>query len=202
MSYLVGITGGSASGKTRFINELLNNFENGQVSIFSQDNYYRDRHQQPKDENGIENFDTPESIDIETFKKDLKKLHLGEKIEIKEYTFNNSDKEAKHVVFNPAPIILAEGLFVFNDSELLNLFDLKIFIEADEPTKLTRRLLRDKNERGYDIDDVLYRYSRHVYPNYLTYVKPLQFKSDMIIPNNNSFEKALEVVISHLKTKI
>lgn len=198
--YVVGITGGSASGKTRFIHELLRAFDTKDICLVSQDHYYRDREKQPKDEQGVENFDLPESIDHLAFQNDIRQLINGSQVRRKEYTFNNSAKTASILTFQPAPIIVAEGLFAFYKRENLNLYDLKIFIEASEPIKMVRRIVRDKNERGYDLDDVLYRYEKHVYPTYEKYIKPFQSEADLIIPNHSSFEKALNVVVSHLKS--
>ncbi len=198
--YLIGITGGSASGKTLFINELINRFTSKEICLVSQDHYYLDREKQPKDENGIENFDLPQSIDHDAFYKDLNELLGGNIIRRKEYTFNNPDKTPDTLIFSPAPIIVAEGLFAFYKREYLKLYDLKLFIEASEPVKLIRRINRDNNERGYDIKDVLYRYENHVYPTYEKFVKPFQSEADLIIPNHTSFEKALNVLVSHLKT--
>ncbi|MEQ8519662.1 MAG: uridine kinase [Cytophagales bacterium] len=198
--YLIGITGGSASGKTLFINELINRFTSEEICLVSQDHYYLDREDQPKDKNGIENFDLPQSIDHKAFYKDLGELRSGKTVRRKEYTFNNPDKIPDTLTFSPAPIIVAEGLFAFYKAEYLKLYDLKLFIEASEPVKLIRRINRDNNERGYDINDVLYRYENHVYPTYEKYVKPFQSEADIIIPNHTSFEKALNVLVSHLKT--
>lgn len=198
--YLIGITGGSASGKTLFINTLINSFSAEDICLVSQDHYYQDKEFQPKDENGIVNFDMPESIDHKAFEKDLNSLLNGKEVSRKEYTFNNKDKESKMLTFRPAPIIVAEGLFAFYKPEYIKLYDLKLFIEASEPIKLLRRINRDNKERGYDINDVLYRYENHVYPTYEKYVKPFQSEADLIVPNHTSFEKALNVLISHLKS--
>lgn len=197
--YVVGITGGSASGKTLLINKLVNSFNPDEICLLSQDHYYLDRHLQPKDKNGIENFDEPDSIDHDAFKGDVEKLISGETVERKEYTFNNSAKNAQLLTFKPASIIIVEGLFAFYKQEYLKFYDLKLFVEANEPIKMVRRILRDKEERGYDLDDVLYRYEKHVYPTYMRYIEPFKNEADIIIPNHTSFEKALEVVVSHLK---
>jgi uridine kinase len=200
--FVVGITGGSASGKTRFILELIRAFSDRDICLVSQDHYYRDREKQPKDDKGIENFDLPESIDHEAFQRDIRHLIDGKEVQRMEYTYNNAEKQPAILTFRPAPIIVAEGLFAFYKKENLNLYDLKLFIEASEPIKMVRRIVRDKEERGYDLDDVLYRYEKHVYPTYEKYIKPFQSEADLIIPNHSSFEKALNVVVSHLKSKI
>ncbi|WMJ72837.1 uridine kinase [Cytophagaceae bacterium ABcell3] len=200
--YLVGITGGSASGKTLLLQKLLSAFEENEICLVSQDNYYKDQSLQPLDDNGIPNYDQPESIDQEKFKEDLKKIKSGASIEIKEYTFNNPNREACTVTCKPAPIIIAEGIFIFYYEALAKQFDLKIFLDAQEHIKLKRRIARDQKERGYNVEDVLYRYEHHVSPTYKKYIEPFKEEADLIIPNNKHLDKALEVLIAFLKHKI
>jgi uridine kinase len=199
---MVGITGGSASGKTLFIKRLVDSFSKKEVCLLSQDNYYHDRHLQPKDGKGVENFDLPESIDHINFIKDVQALHRGESVHKKEYTFNNPNIVPKMLQFDPAPVIVVEGIFVFYFPEIREQLDLKLFIDAEEHIKLKRRIKRDGQERGYDMDDVLYRYENHVAPTYDRYIRPFKTEADIIIPNNHSFDKAMEVIVTFLKQKI
>ncbi len=199
--FIVGITGGSASGKTMFLKSLLSHFNSDEVCLVSQDNYYRDRHLQPKDENGIENFDTPQSIEFDEYARDIKSLKEGKAVSRKEYTFNNPNIIPEILNFSPSKIIVVEGLFVFYFPELAKLLDLKVFIDAKDYVKLKRRIVRDNSERGYDLDDVLYRYEKHVAPTYEKYIEPFKYDADIIIPNNNKFDKGLEVLVSYLKSK-
>lgn len=199
--YLVGITGGSASGKTLFIKQLLESFPREEICLLSQDHYYRDRHLQPKDTRGVSNFDMPESLDLDAFAKDVARLHAGETITLREYTYNNPNVVPKTLVFRPAPVMVVEGIFAFYRDDIRNQFDLKVFIDAEEHIKLSRRIRRDGQERGYDMDDVLYRYEHHVAPTYERYIRPFKSEADLIIPNNHSFDKALEVLIHFLKGK-
>jgi uridine kinase len=199
--FIVGITGGSASGKTMFLNSLLSHFHPDEICLVSQDNYYRDRHLQPKDENGIENFDTPQSIEFDEYAHDIKELKLGNPVYRKEYTFNNPNIVPKMLEFKPSKIIVVEGLFVLYFPELTNLLDLKVFIDAKDYVKLKRRIVRDNTERGYDLEDVLYRYEKHVAPTYEKYIEPFKYDADIIIPNNTKFDKGLDVLVSYLKSK-
>lgn len=200
--YMIGITGGSASGKTLFIQQLVSSFPPDQVCLLSQDNYYRERHLQPKDTLGIENFDLPESIDHELFIRDVRRLHEGEVVHKKEYTFNNPNIVPKMLEFQPAPVIVVEGIFVFYFPEIREQLDLKVFIDAEEHIKLRRRIKRDGQERGYDMDDVLYRYEHHVAPTFNRYIKPFRSEADIIIPNNHHFDNALEVLVTFLKARV
>lgn len=200
--YIVGITGGSASGKTLFLDKLLNSFETNQVCLISQDNYYRPRHQQPIDDKGVHNFDMPNSIDFEQYALDIKKIQAGETVYRQEYTFNNPNKKPKILEFVPSPVVVVEGIFVLYYPELANLLDLKVFIDAKEYIKLKRRIVRDKVERGYDLDDVLYRYESHVMPTYEKYIEPFKHDADLIVPNNKNFDKALDVIKTYLRAKV
>lgn len=202
MPYVVGITGGSASGKTYFLNSLLKAFRPEEICLVSQDNYYHPREQQTKDENGIYNFDMPTSIDFGQYAKDIEALKAGKKVLKEEYTFNNPNAIPKTLEFRPAPIVVVEGIFVFYFPELVRQLDLRVFIEAGEHIKLRRRIIRDRDERGYDLDDVLYRYEKHVAPTYEKYIKPFKADADLVIPNNLGCDNALKVLIAYLKTKI
>ncbi|MCE7057773.1 uridine kinase [Algoriphagus sp. AGSA1] len=200
--FIVGITGGSASGKTLFLERLLNSFEDGEVCLISQDNYYKPRELQPIDEHGVYNFDRPESIDFEEYASDIRKIQAGETVQREEYTFNNAAKKPKTLTFNSAPVVVVEGIFVLYYPELANLLDLKVFIDAKDHIKLKRRIIRDKVERGYDLDDVLYRYEQHVMPTYEKYIKPFMNDADLIVPNNQNFDKALEVIRTYLRSRL
>ncbi|MFN3802363.1 uridine kinase [Belliella pelovolcani] len=200
--FIVGITGGSASGKTLFLDKLLHSFESHQVCLISQDNYYKPRHLQPIDDKGVHNFDTPNSIDFEQYALDIQKLQAGETVYRQEYTFNNPNKKPKILEFAPSPVVVVEGIFVLYYPELANLLDLKIFIDAKEYIKLKRRIVRDKVERGYDLDDVLYRYESHVMPTYEKYIEPFKQDADLIVPNNRNFDKALDVIKTYLRARI
>ncbi len=202
MSYIVGISGASGSGKTSVLRELLHNFSNNEVCLVSQDNYYKNRNLQEADENGILNFDLPTSLDLDTYIRDIVRLRNGETVTREEYTFNNKDKEAHTLTFLPAPVIIVEGLFLFHEPQLKNLFDLKVFIDVEDHIRLKRRIIRDNNERGYPLDDVLYRYEYHVFPSYQKYIMPYKYEVDIVIPNNHRFEQGVAVLVAFLKEKI
>lgn len=197
--YIVGITGGSASGKTTFLRQLMSRLPASHVCLVSQDNYYRDRNQQPVDAQGVLNFDTPQSIDHEAFAKDLQALHQGHVVTRQEYTFNNPKVVPQMLEFRPAPLIIVEGIFVFHFPDVAQKLDLKVFIDAKEAIKLKRRIIRDNVERGYDLDDVLYRYENHVNPTYERYIQPYKDEADIVIPNNFGFDRGLSVLVGHLE---
>ena len=154
--YLIGITGGSASGKTTFLRRLLESFPEDQICLISQDNYYHPREKQLRDDLGVENFDLPASIDAAAYANDVLRISQGHEVRRPEYTFNNAAAAPRELVFRPAPIVVVEGIFVFHFEEIARLLDLKVYIDAQEHVKLHRRIVRDRDERGYDLADVLY----------------------------------------------
>lgn len=200
--YTIGITGGSGSGKTFFLRNLASRFGEHELCLISQDHYYHPRETQKTDERGVKNFDLPESIDHKQFHNDILVLKRGEILRKKEYTFNNPNIVPKDLEFKPAPVIIIEGLFVQYFPDIEKELDLKIFIEAKDYLKLSRRIRRDNEERGYDLDDVLYRYQHHVMPIYETLINPLKHRADIIIPNNSHFDRALDLLTLAIKAKL
>ena len=198
--YVIGITGGSGSGKSYFLQELAGNFSQDELCMVAQDHYYKSRDQQPVDENGVRNFDLPVSIDRQALESDLLALMGGREVRREEYTFNNPGVVPGMLVFRPAPVIIVEGLFVQYFDEIRKLLDLKVFIEAKDHVKLSRRIRRDNTERGYDLQDVLYRYQHHVMPVFETLIEPLRHESDLVIPNNAKIDRAAAVLASHIRS--
>jgi len=201
--YIIGLCGGSSSGKTKFISELKNQFSEKELCVISQDEYYKEKKHQHIDENGVENYDLPTAIDREYFLTDLQKLISGQVVEKMEYTFNNPDRIPKILYFNPTPVIIIEGIFIFHYAEIFKLLDFSIFLHTKKELKLERRIKRDATERGYDLNHVNYTDKNHVKPSYQSYIKPFRHEADIVIPNNeNGFGKALELVQLLIKEKI
>jgi uridine kinase len=200
--YIIGICGGSGSGKTSFIRRLRERFDEADLCIVSQDDYYRPLHEQEKDPQGIENFDLPNSIDKKMLRADMERLMQGETLTRLEYVFNDEEAERKTIVIRPAPVIVVEGLFVFHYKKVAALFDLKVFISSKENLKIIRRILRDLAERNASLEDVLYRYEHHVLPAYERYIGPYRESADVVINNNRDFEQGLDVVEGFIRHKL
>jgi len=184
--FIIGIAGGSGSGKTFFLNCFLHHFKNDEVTLVSQDDYYIPSGEMTQEENKLYNFDLPSTIDDEQFLLDIKKLVKGEVVYKKEYNFNNPLAVTKILEINPAPIIIVEGLFILHFQEIGGLLDHSIFIEADEEVALQRRIKRDGMERGYPEEDVLYKWENHVLPSYREYLMPYRNQCHRIITNNSN----------------
>ncbi|MEP6646669.1 MAG: uridine kinase [Saprospiraceae bacterium] len=199
--YLIGITGGSGSGKTRIINELRDLFSEETLCIISQDEYYHPRDRQVWDDAGYQNFDLPEAINDQAFTKDIQQLIRGEAVRKEQYVFNNPNKEPTILVFKPAPIIIVEGLFVFYFPAIRELLDLKIFIDAEDVIKLKRRIIRDAGERNYPLEDVLHRYEFHVLPSYKSYIEPFKQQAHLVINNHKNYDRAIEVMSAVIEVK-
>lgn len=200
--FLIGICGGSGSGKTSFIRRLRQTFSEEQVCIVSQDDYYLPREEQHRDAQGEFNFDLPKSFDKKKFRYDIEKLLVGETVTMEEYVFNNPEAKPKLLVFRSAPIIIIEGLFVFHYKKIAQQLDLKVFVNAKENLKVIRRILRDQVERGYPLDDVLYKYEHHVLPSYERFILPYKEEADIVVNNNQGFERGLEVLEGFMRNKL
>jgi uridine kinase len=200
-TFVIGITGGSGSGKTTFIRELRARFTESELCIISQDDYYKKREKQVVDENNVKNFDLPDSILTDEMIRDIRALIKGNTITRQEYVFNNEKAVSRQLTFKPARILIVEGLFVFHSKELMGLFDLKLFVEAKDNLKVIRRIKRDRIERNYPLEDVLYRYEKHVLPAFEKYISPYKSKADLVINNNDvRFDMAVRVVEGFIRS--
>lgn len=192
--YVIGITGGSGSGKSYFAKQVISKFSSKIITFVSQDMYYVPREEQLLDENGKRNFDLPSSIDHEAFAEDLVSLISGIPVDKKEYTFNNEHRESRMIHYEPAQIILVEGLFIYHFEHIRKWIDWKLFIHAHDVVKMSRRIMRDQVERNYPMDDVLYRYVHHVAPAYKAFIEPHKETADIVINNDTSIDSGLFVV--------
>lgn len=182
--FVVGIAGSSGSGKTFFLKRFLDHFAPHEVALISQDDYYIPANTKTQEENKRYNFDLPTAIDQSAFQRDINLLFDGQTIYREEYTFNNPARKPKILETKPAPILIVEGLFIFYYTAVNALLNHRIFLHADEEIALQRRLKRDFIERGYNEDDVRYKWVNHVMPAYRQYLLPFRDQCDRIIINN------------------
>jgi uridine kinase len=182
--FVIGIAGGSGSGKTFFLHCFLNHFRSEEVCLVSQDDYYIPVGEMTEEENKLFNFDLPNTIDDALFLKDINALLNGETVYKKEYTFNNAKATPKLLEIKSAPIIIVEGLFILHFKEISDRLDLKIFIDTEEEIALQRRLKRDLAERGYPEESILYKWFNHVVPAFKEYLLPYKSSCNKVIVNN------------------
>lgn len=201
--FVIGIAGGSGSGKTFFLKCFLNHFKKEEICLLSQDDYYyRVGHTMTAEENKLYNFDLPATIDNNQFLSDIKNLINGQTVYQKEYTFNNPNAEPKLLEIKPAPIVMVEGLFILHFEEIAEILDMKIFIDTDEDIALQRRLKRDLIERGYPEGDVLYKWNNHVMPAFNDYLLPYKKQCDKIITNNTHVADDIIQITSEISSHL
>jgi uridine kinase len=201
--YIIGIAGGSGSGKTFFLNCFLNHFKKEEVCLVSQDDYYIPvADNMTPEENKLYNFDLPHTIDREHFIHDINRLIAGQSFTKKEYCFGNPNAVPKMLEIKPAPIIIVEGLFILHFRDIADLLDMKIFIDADEEVALQRRLRRDLIERGYSQDDVMYKWINHVVPAYKEYLLPYMGECDKVITNNTHVAEDIIAVTEEISMEL
>ncbi|MGJ1387330.1 uridine kinase family protein [Sphingobacterium spiritivorum] len=196
--FVIGIAGSSGSGKTFFLNSFLQHFSKDEITLISQDDYYIPANTKTQEENRLYNFDIPTSIDRSAFYNDIRDLFDGKTVFKEEYTFNNPALTPKMLEIKPAPILIIEGLFIFYYTEVNDLLDMRIFLDAEESVALERRLRRDLIERGYDEDDVRYKWVNHVVPSYNEYLLPYREFCDKVIINNIDDPEPIRMVTDEI----
>ncbi|GAA3950978.1 uridine kinase [Pedobacter ginsengiterrae] len=200
--FIIGIAGGSGSGKTFFLNCFLHHFKQDEVTLVSQDDYYIPAGEMSQEENKLYNFDLPSTIDSQQFLKDIKQLLDGEVVYKKEYNFNNPLAVVKILEIKSAPIIIVEGLFILHFKEIAALLDHMIFVDADEEIALDRRIKRDGLERGYPEEDVLYKWHNHVLPAYKEYLLPYKEQCHKIVVNNTNEAEEIIAITEEISVEL
>lgn len=200
--FVIGIAGGSGSGKTFFLNCFLNHFESSEVCLVSQDDYYIPVGELSAEENKLYNFDLPATINQEKFLEDIEQLLNGKTVLKKEYTFNNVNAVPKMLEIKSAPIVIVEGLFILHFEDIASKIDLKIFIDTEEEIALKRRLKRDLLERGYSEEDVMYKWANHVVPAYKDFLLPYKDECDKVITNNTHIAEDIMKITEEISEEL
>lgn len=181
---IIGVSGGTGCGKTTVVEELCSQLPETAVSVLSQDAYYKDLGHLSRKERSQVNFDHPDSLDFDLMLKQVKALKKGEPIQCPTYSFVEETRLEKTVPIHPKAVLIVEGILVFHPEALRDLFDLRLFVEADTDERLLRRMRRDLSERGHDLDKSIQRYREVVKPMYDAFVEPTKVYADLIVPNN------------------
>lgn len=199
---IIGIAGGTGSGKTTVVNQIIKQLPTDEVCVISQDSYYNATDNLSYDERTKINFDHPRAIDFELLIKHLKILKSGKNINQPVYSFVTHNRTKDTVKTHPRKVIIVEGILIFNNSELRDLFDIKIFVHAETDERLIRRLKRDISERGRDLDEVLNRYQSTLKPMHNQFIEPTKNFADIIIPNDRYNTVAVDVVRSVINERL
>lgn len=189
---VIGIAGGTGSGKTTVVNKILQQLNAEGVNVLSQDNYYHDNQQLSLQEREALNYDHPKSIDFDLMIKHVKALKKGEIIEQPIYSFVTHSRTGDFVQVEPRNVLIVEGILVLTNKELLKEFDLKVFVHADSDERLIRRIRRDTQERGRDLDEVLHRYQTTSKPMHQEFIEPSKNEADLIVPNMRQNSVAID----------
>lgn len=200
--YIIGIAGGTGSGKTTVVNTILKGLPVDEVCVISQDSYYKATDELSFEERNKINFDHPNSIDFELLIEHLKLLKAGRIIDQPVYSFVTHNRTKDVINIYPRKVIIIEGILIFNRKELLDLFDIKIFVHAQSDERLIRRIRRDISERGRDIDEVLNRYQSTLKPMHQQFIEPTKNFADIIIPNDRYNTVAIEIIRSVINERL
>lgn len=199
---IIGIAGGSGSGKTTVVKALTDQLKE-RVVVIPQDSYYKDSSHLPMEERQKVNFDHPDSIDFDLLVRHLKELKAGRSIEQPVYSYITcSRSKTETITVNPAEVIIVEGILIFCCAELRNQMDIKIFVDADDDDRLMRVMARDIIERGKTVETVIQRYSRTVKPMFLQFIEPSKRYADVIIPQGGHNKVAIDFIAATIEKSL
>jgi uridine kinase len=197
---IIGIAGGTGSGKSTFTNKIKEAFADDTTVIYY-DNYYKAQDELPFEERKLQNYDHPDAFETDLLLEHLQKLKNGESVEcpIYDYTIHNRSKEV--TVIKPSPVIIIEGILVLQDERLRNQMDIKVYVDADADERILRRVIRDVEERGRDLQGIVDQYLTTVKPMHYVYVEPTKAMADVVI-NSGMNDVAFDVVYAKIRSVI
>lgn len=199
---IIGIAGGSGSGKTTVVKAITERLQD-KVTVIPQDSYYKDLSHATEEEKRVHNFDHPDSIDFELLRHQLKELREGKVVEQPVYSYITCGRsKTETVTVKPSDIIIVEGILIFTDPKLRKLMDIKIFVDADDDDRLMRVMSRDIVERGKTVDWVIERYSKTVKPMYLQFIEPSKRYADVIVPQGGHNMVAIDMISARIEKHI
>lgn len=197
---IIGVAGGTASGKTSVSRTLYDTFSDRTITLLRQDDYYNDQSHMTIEERIKTNYDHPLSIDSDLLVKHLKQLMNGESVEKPMYDYANHTRSDVTETIAPTKIIIVEGLFVLEEVQIRELLDIKVFVESDDDIRFIRRLLRDTTERGRTIESVINQYIGSVKPMHEQFVEPTKKYADIIVPDGKTNTVALDLLITKINS--
>jgi uridine kinase len=199
---IIGIAGGSGSGKTTVVNRIIGSLPEGSVSVIVQDSYYWDNgHLSPEEKKKI-NFDHPDSIEWELLTRHLDLLREGHAIDMPTYSYVECARLPKTIRVNPNKVTIVEGILIFTNPDLRSRFNIKAFVDADSDDRLSRIISRDIIDRGRDVEEVLRHYHTFVKPMHLQFIEPSKRYADIIVPQGGENHVAIDILASKIKTRL
>jgi len=202
MSFIIGIAGGTGSGKTTVVRKVIESLPKGQVAIIPQDSYYKDNSHLPLEERQEMNFDHPASLEFKLLIDHIKKLKDGKSIEQPIYSYLTCTRSKETIAVKAKKVIIVEGILILQNAQLRDLMDIKVYVDADNDDRLMRVIQRDLVERGRSVNKVLERYEKTVKPMHLQFIEPTKRYADVIIPQGGNNQVGIDVLSSIIEKKI
>jgi len=200
--FVIGIAGGTGSGKTTVVRKILNNLPVSKVALLPQDNYYKDSGHLPMEVRQEINFDHPDSLEFDLLVDHVKKLKKGQAVEQPIYSYLTCTRAKETIRIEPCNVIIVEGILIFTHKPLRDLIDIKVFVDADADDRLSRVITRDINERGRSVTKVLERYDKTVKPMHLQFIEPTKRYADIIVPQGGMNDVAISILLNTLEKKL
>ncbi|EGC40571.1 uridine kinase [Dictyostelium purpureum] len=200
--FIIGVTGGTASGKTTVCDEIMKRLGHKRIAIICLDSFYRPLTKEDREEVASYNFDHPDAFDWQLVQNALIDLKEGKNVNIPTYCFKSHSRLEETVELCDADVILFEGILSFYTESLRNQMDMKIFVDTDSDTRLSRRVMRDIAERGRNLDSVLFQYEKFVKPAFDDYILPTKKYADVIIPRGADNVVAIDLIVQHISSKL
>jgi uridine kinase len=199
-SVVIGVAGGSGSGKTTVVRRIVESLGNDQVTVLEHDRYYRDRSDLRLEERAAMNYDHPDSLETDLMVRHLQALRSGSAVEVPVYDFARYARVAATDLAQPRRAIIVEGILIFTDAPLRSLLDVKVFVDADDDIRFIRRLRRDVAERGRTMDSVVEQYLNTVKPMHLDFVEPSKRYADIIVPQGGHNTVAIDMLLTLIRS--
>jgi len=199
---VIGIAGGTGSGKTTVVRKIIESLPPGEVAVLSQDSYYKDNSHLPLEERQEINFDHPQALEFDLLVEHIKELKKGNSIQEPMYSYLTCTRSEETKTISPKEVIILEGILVLTNKDLRDLFDIKVFVHADADDRLNRVIKRDIIERGRSVETVLERYDKSVKPMHLQFIEPSKRYADLILPEGGHNKVAIEVLTSIIEKNL
>lgn len=198
--FVIGVAGGSGSGKTTVVRRIVESIGDERVSVLEHDRYYRDRADLRLEERAALNYDHPDSLETDLLVRHVVELREGRSVEVPLYDFTRHQRQPATVAIEPRRAIIVEGILIFSDPALRRLLDVKVFVDADDDTRFIRRLQRDISERGRTVNSVIDQYLGTVKPMHLEFVEPSKRYADVIIPVGGHNTVAIDMLLTLIRS--